>query len=983
MEILRGHATKLEGRVFSFRKMFSAAVALMLLVTLLVPHGAGSSEGAALALLSEGARAALDDATGSVDQVRSVFAEGSLAARVESAIEQSGNVVPDLAPASGLSRKHLELVSELPQDLRIPVEGLLSAVLAAKSSMASVSPGEVHKMMLQERRRLMQAAPARLPSPPLQPTLKKIQRYRRAVEGAAQQGPSLAPSPLGRRLAQKSGPRSRAAALLVATALDLYLPMLRNAEPSQTGPGRAKGCDLLDAVPLLCLGSEADNKYEDSTVLLIDRGGNDVYLNSAGGTFTRPEHENAMVNTSVNVDLGGNDRYLADPKPSNGTNPVDPLNEQPGQEVVAAQGVGISGLGLLFDAAGDDEYLVKSPEPGSEILFSNAFGQGVGMAGGTGLLFDQGGADTYRVEGSGGRAVSASVTGQAASTTGGLAVLADSGLGNETYVLNPGKAAPTDDKSAFLTSRMIYGQAYAGLSEASILYDDGGTDRFSIISESEFMPTVDDYSRVTPPFMWTFGQGMVSGGGEALLIEGAGDTTYEVSHTSIGGSSSISFSQGYAWNTLTSSRAVISDKAGNDIYRAVHDRRFNRRLVQTDACLCDAAEAVVNTLSWILDDRVTAQGAGDGFTPGIGLVHDGAGNDTYAVGIESDISLSLVDKLKRPSLAPILRFSVPVGGIVGGQGISILAVPGIVVDQGTGTDSYNIFSDASVRTKVTSQNWNGKPDMRVITGYPVVGGQGKNLNYANALIDEGGKGDVIRASNTVDSVTLPDRDASYELSQTLWSPVQRLLYAGGDDPAVTSTTSVPACGDPGYHGFGYWVPCSPNPDDPDHDVVANGSGYGYAPLARAELPKLELLEVPEEVRIDPQGFSRFPVSARLTSPAGTPLANVPVHLDLMVGTVPSEAVAVPSAWWSLYQETPLTNAQGIVKARLPLLLLTQGGDDLVPDPNMVFRVGATFDGSNDLYPRHAAEGIEVMEAGPGRTRMGSQSSPRSAERFRN
>lgn len=108
-------------------------------------------------------------------------------------------------------------------------------------------------------------------------------------------------------------------------------------------------------------GSDDHIINADDCFLIIECGGNDNYTGSIGAT-SRPDRGLAVV-----LDLAGNDTYENDDilKPS--------------------MGCGILGVGLLYDANGDDKYTGK------------VFAQGAGFLG-IGMLFDKSGKDIYHAE---------------------------------------------------------------------------------------------------------------------------------------------------------------------------------------------------------------------------------------------------------------------------------------------------------------------------------------------------------------------------------------------------------------------------------------------------------------------------------------------------------------------------------------------------------------------------------------------------------
>jgi HEAT repeat protein len=154
-----------------------------------------------------------------------------------------------------------------------------------------------------------------------------------------------------------------------------------------------------------------DDVHAEDAALLIDLGGNDTYLNNAGGCGSAGA-------VAVCIDLAGDDHY-----------------EAPNRSYV--QGFGFLGLGMLVDIAGNDVYRAKHFSQGAGILgvgflwdkagndtFSaHTFCQGAGMFG-SGSLYDDSGDDVY----------DCASNGQGSATTMGRGTLADL-EGNDKYRL--------------------------------------------------------------------------------------------------------------------------------------------------------------------------------------------------------------------------------------------------------------------------------------------------------------------------------------------------------------------------------------------------------------------------------------------------------------------------------------------------------------------------------------------------------------------
>lgn len=172
----------------------------------------------------------------------------------------------------------------------------------------------------------------------------------------------------------------------------------------------------IDLWPLLRLEtSDGSDLYEHDYAILIDTGGNDIYLNNGGGNLldlrrgpmgsAAPETAPARGCRSVGdvgnltvpsvrtdpecvpaaavlIDTDGNDAYgrMETPHPADdGICTNDPLVRR-----IMTGGAGFGGVGLLLDDDGNDVYLGKTGALGT------------GHVGGVGILRDTGGNDVYR-----------------------------------------------------------------------------------------------------------------------------------------------------------------------------------------------------------------------------------------------------------------------------------------------------------------------------------------------------------------------------------------------------------------------------------------------------------------------------------------------------------------------------------------------------------------------------------------------------------
>jgi hypothetical protein len=169
------------------------------------------------------------------------------------------------------------------------------------------------------------------------------------------------------------------------------------------------------------------DRYPHDYALLVDEGGDDLYLNNAGGSLldvrrspansdvARGCHKLALefpdeciAGVALLIDESGNDTYgqRQRPDPTNdGFCTADPLVRR-----ITVGGAGLAGVGILFDRAGNDRYLGKTTglgaghlagvgilrdDGGDDSYLTIRNSQGYGLLGGFGLLRDEGGNDTF------------------------------------------------------------------------------------------------------------------------------------------------------------------------------------------------------------------------------------------------------------------------------------------------------------------------------------------------------------------------------------------------------------------------------------------------------------------------------------------------------------------------------------------------------------------------------------------------------------
>ena len=134
---------------------------------------------------------------------------------------------------------------------------------------------------------------------------------------------------------------------------------------------------------IIC-GGVGRNVYTNEAFLIIDTGGDDIYLNSAGGA-------NGLVGRpiSIVIDLGGNDQFIS--------------------RKSFSQGAGVFGIGILAALGSNSTFIAKHMSQGAgffgcgllitghgkQTFEADTFCQGAGMFG-TGILWQRGGDTTYR-----------------------------------------------------------------------------------------------------------------------------------------------------------------------------------------------------------------------------------------------------------------------------------------------------------------------------------------------------------------------------------------------------------------------------------------------------------------------------------------------------------------------------------------------------------------------------------------------------------
>jgi hypothetical protein len=243
-----------------------------------------------------------------------------------------------------------------------------------------------------------------------------------------------------------------------------------------------------------------NTRHTARTAFCFDLGGNDDWLDCAG-------RADLDLPVSITIDWSGNDTY-------GGTSPFN-------------QGGALGGVGVLWDRAGDDQYLARS------------WSQGCGVAG-FGLLQDDGGRDVYHgqdeCQGVG---------------FAGAGVLVDDGrlLGFRGDVESDPQWRPhTED--LYTGARFCQGVGFPGGVGAVI--DKDGDDRYVCTGRYD-----SEYGEAGLFSGWGQGVGFgfrhIASGGIGVLFDVRGDDVYEAGNFSQGGG------YFYAWG-------ILRDDAGDDRY---------------------------------------------------------------------------------------------------------------------------------------------------------------------------------------------------------------------------------------------------------------------------------------------------------------------------------------------------------------------------------------------------------------------------------
>lgn len=271
------------------------------------------------------------------------------------------------------------------------------------------------------------------------------------------------------------------AGLIVASAVDNAIAILKTMDVSSFDS--SKGNILFQAeTPFgsIIIGGTSENLYKEDALIIIDMGGNDRYLNRAGGAISLNG-----APASVVIDVSGDDFYSSKKKFSQGSGlfGIGILADLEGNDSYSAglfaQGGGLFGIGILWDEGkGEDDFSGDTfcqgaggwgvgtlyNQSGDTKYYAKSLAQGMGYTLGVGAIIDKEGHDYYIAAGTemNNRYYSLSQgfgQGNRPIASGGIGILIDK-VGNDHY------------------SSFYYAQACSYWYGLGILLDSDGSDRY-------------------------------------------------------------------------------------------------------------------------------------------------------------------------------------------------------------------------------------------------------------------------------------------------------------------------------------------------------------------------------------------------------------------------------------------------------------------------------------------------------------------------
>lgn len=274
------------------------------------------------------------------------------------------------------------------------------------------------------------------------------------------------------------------------------------------GAGTEGACSgpptFVDPLKLVYLGSNCDNTFPRAAgnfpdpVIVVDQGGDDTYLVSAGGAEPTGLWTNGLLSgnkliVSVAADASGNDLYSWNGSPhvvhgGGGLGAIGLLLDVQGNDRYlstmtrsggnpfqvtyyfdgGAQGYGFGGYGLLLDGLGNDIYRADIRSTNGVSIWN--FAQGYGAAGGIGIASDVDGVDQWLSNGIQSSFTCCEFIGlytQGSSIYAGVGIMTDTG-GDDDIYHSYDNGTTTD----------MYAVAFGAFGGLGIVYEDGGDDSY-------------------------------------------------------------------------------------------------------------------------------------------------------------------------------------------------------------------------------------------------------------------------------------------------------------------------------------------------------------------------------------------------------------------------------------------------------------------------------------------------------------------------
>lgn len=318
------------------------------------------------------------------------------------------------------------------------------------------------------------------------------------------------------------------------------------------------------------IGGAGKTVYSGNFLLIIDLGGDDEYLLSAGGaTNSQP--------ISIAIDIRGNDIYRSKEPYAFGSAFLGAgiLIDCEGSDLYDSKNfgiaTGIAGFGFLWDQAGSDLYRgdtgtegcgyigagILLDSSGNDYYYGHLYAQGFGYVGGCGLLFDKEGNDCYVAQGKyqdkiRRRDHNLSLSqgfgfGARPDFSGGVGILLDDGNGNDTYIAD------------------VFAQGASYWYAFGALVDRGGNDTYQAFQYAQGCGThitigaLIDYAGDDNYLSHSVSQGCGHDLALGVLNDREGDDNYVIYDLSQGAGNANGI-------------GILVDEAGDDSYTAKQDR---------------------------------------------------------------------------------------------------------------------------------------------------------------------------------------------------------------------------------------------------------------------------------------------------------------------------------------------------------------------------------------------------------------------------